>query len=77
MLALRISQKQAVVTLLSRRDLLASPFSFWFECDHCVAAEKLFARSVVRSFSDLTMIATDEERFSLHTGGQNGRIRSL
>ena len=30
----------------------------------CLSSEKLFAGSVVRSLSDLTMIANDEDRFS-------------
>ena len=30
-------------------------------CDLCLTSEKFFAQSVVRSLSDLTMIATDEE----------------
>ena len=32
--------------------------------DLCLTSEKLLARSVVQSLSDLTMIATDEECFN-------------
>ena len=30
-------------------------------CDLCLTSEKLLVQSVVRSLSDLTMMATDEE----------------
>ena len=33
-------------------------------CDLCLTSEKLLAQSVVRSLSDLTMMATDEECFN-------------
>ena len=72
-IAHRWEQKQAVIRLFSRRDLLASSFSFWFEWRkswrvnlHVWSLFDLWKvtctnGSVVQSLSDLTMIATDEE----------------
>ena len=72
-IAYQWEQKQAIITILSRRDLLASSSSFWFEWRkswrvnlHVWSLFDLWKvtctnGSVVQSFSDLTMIATDEE----------------
>ena len=72
-IAYRWEQKEAVIAILSRRDLLASSSSFWFEWRKSWRVNlhvwSLFDlskvtctnRSVVQSLSDLTMIATDEE----------------
>ena len=72
--AYRWEQKQAVITILSRRDLLASSFSFWFTWRKSWRVNlhvwslfdlwKLLAWSVLQSLFDLTMIATDEECFN-------------
>ena len=74
-LKFKLKQKQAVITLLSRQDLLASSFSFWFEWRKSWSKLHVWSLfnlckvicSIVRSLSDLTIVATDEERFTSKT----------